>query len=508
MNLLVINNLILLTTIFMSGGAVLIIEIIGTKILAPVFGSTIFVWSSLITTTLGGLAAGYYLGGIMARHHGANDFLRGLRAIFYKTIIFSGLFLIILPNLSQIILTKFSNMDLKTGPLITSLLLFGPLFVVFGALTPLALQIKEQNIDAFAAGKIYAISTLGSLTGSLLAGFFLIPLLSITTIFKIVGTVLILLAITGLVINNKFNKTTASIILSMIFLAYASTYSVEKSVNLYSNLIEVIEEKNTFYSSFRVISYSDIICLMAGLAAHSCVHKTTKNPPKEIYFIEKGLKPMLEKLVSGQKILLLGGGSQTMLKNTPNGVKTTIVEIDPETIKLGEKYLGLNKGSNKSEIIIDDARHAAGILKERGDSYDLIIIDVFQDFSLPPHIFSIEAMRLFKEILNPEGLIVVNGGVFMKKPDEDNFLVNSIINTSRMVFKNVGAFFTNDTNEAGNVIFYFSPKTLPQVNLWKIDTQYIDAGRQYISDNYNALEYYGLENNLKVIQYSKDMLYR
>lgn len=195
------NNAIPLT-IFITGACVLIIEVVAVRFLSPFYGNTIFTVSGVLSVILGALSLGYYFGGKLA------DYNPSIK-IFYGIICLSGLLLLFL-YLSGIVLLPLivPMINFFMGPIYISVLLFAWPAFLLGALSPYALKIQiemsqNQGVGGI-AGKIFFLSTVGSIIGSLSAGFVLIPNFGIDQIFVGVGTVLFLLGFVPLVVMRMF----------------------------------------------------------------------------------------------------------------------------------------------------------------------------------------------------------------------------------------------------------------------------------------------------------------
>ena len=175
-------------TIFVSGAVVLIVEILGTRVLAPFYGSTIYVWSSLISVTLAFLALGYWFGGGLADKRPNIDLL-------YWIVFIGGLAILLIPSYDKFILIQTDRFGLRYGPLISAFIIFAPSLFLFGTISPFAVKMRARTLDhlGVTAGNLYAIATFGSLAGGLLAGFYLIPNFSIKFIINLISLCLFFL---------------------------------------------------------------------------------------------------------------------------------------------------------------------------------------------------------------------------------------------------------------------------------------------------------------------------
>src|SRR5581483_11287338 len=193
------RNAFLLFSVFCTGMAVLIVEIIATRILAPYFGNTIYTTSSVIGTILAALSAGYFFGGKLSDRYPYRQF-------FYGIVTISGILVLLVYFLDAYILPTFSLfLPITSGPLITSILLFFIPAAFMGLLSPFAIKLYASQTDGIGqrSGEIFFWSTLGSIVGSLLSGFFLIPFFGVHTILIGTGIAVMLIGCIGF-----FDRTT------------------------------------------------------------------------------------------------------------------------------------------------------------------------------------------------------------------------------------------------------------------------------------------------------------
>jgi len=161
----------LLLLSFIEGAAVMAAELCGAKLLAPVFGSSLYVWASVMGITLAALASGYFFGGWMSTETKAQH-----KRLFLILNI-AALFLILLPVLSHYLVPRISYMPFLPGVVISTItVLFLPVFFL-GASSPLfiALQTTDRETAGRVSGSVYAVSTAGGILATFLCGFYLIP---------------------------------------------------------------------------------------------------------------------------------------------------------------------------------------------------------------------------------------------------------------------------------------------------------------------------------------------
>jgi predicted membrane-bound spermidine synthase len=153
-----------------EGGAVMAVELLGAKLIAPSYGASLYVWATTLAVTMGGLTTGYLLGGVISEKYPH-------KLILHYIILASAIFVSIMPFTSSIIMSATLEMNIKLGIVISSLCFVFPPLVCFGMVSPLIIRLisREVNEVGNSVGTIYSISTLGGILTTFLFGFFFIP---------------------------------------------------------------------------------------------------------------------------------------------------------------------------------------------------------------------------------------------------------------------------------------------------------------------------------------------
>jgi len=179
-------------TVFITGLSIMSSEILASRILAPHFGNTVFLWGSIISTFLTGLALGYYIGGIIADRRPSYRILSAI-------LLLSAFLFLLFPVYSKAINNAIFdlNLGLKRGPLLASMSQFLLPMIFLGMVTPYSVKLKTKRLSVVGstAGRLYAVSSIGSITGTLVTTFYLILLAGIHLIIFLNGLVLLVLSI-------------------------------------------------------------------------------------------------------------------------------------------------------------------------------------------------------------------------------------------------------------------------------------------------------------------------
>lgn len=412
-------------TVFSVGFSSMCLEIVGIRIMAPDFGNSIIVWTIIIGVILTFLSLGYVKGGILA------DQKVSIKT--YSLLLITASFVMAtIPLVQYFLLSAIStNFELIPGALISALIIFGPINFILGMAFPYAIEIvisqKSTKKTGLIMGKMFAISTLGNVSGVFVTGFLLIPIFGVKTI--IFGLSSILFFCSFLTYYNP-KKLFLLPIITIIML----TGSVLRNNSL-------LIETDTLYNHVSILSALDFRTKRPVLKLI-----TGKNEVQSSMFLDSNSDYPDEykkyfRLVSAfnpnfKNVLMIGGGAYTSPKDFLNlyqNAKITVVEIDPGLTKIAQKYFDLKPNQNL-EIVHKDARQFLN--KEEKGKYDLVILDAFQNNVAPPfQLTSIEALNKINNVLNKNGTVFMNIVGAPKGPGS-NFL-NSEISTFQKIFPNV-----------------------------------------------------------------------
>jgi len=428
------NSLFLI--VFITGATVLIIEVTAFRIISPYFGNTLFTTSSIIGIVLGGLSSGYYLGGFLADKYPKFS-------TFFFLIFIVGIFSFLIQVFSKTILPAIGySLDIKWGPPIVSLILFFIPCLILGTLSPFVIKLKTLELKEIGkvSGKVFFWSTLGSIVGSFLAGFFLIPHFGISKIIISTGFLLAVIGLSGIwgsknskgKIYLKKPKFFFFLIIVLIIALFSSL------VTLFSPKPEsIIFQKDGLYSQITVeeklFQDKKIRVLRLNRFSHSAVSLESDELPfityQKYYVVYKIINP------DAEKALFLGGGAYSMpqglLLDQNNIKRVDVVEIEPTLYQLAKQYFRLQGDPRLFNHIADGRR----FLKETGEIYDLIFADAYDAGGfLPVHLATREFFSLVKSRLAENGFFLIH--ILGTSNAKSNLLIPSEIKTFKSVFKN------------------------------------------------------------------------
>lgn len=396
--------------VFIIGAVVMVFELVGSRLLAPQFGTSIIVWTNLIGVILGSLSLGYYFGGKMADFDPSEKKLSLL-------VLFSALAMAAPFALREAILYSALSIipNIKYAALAASVLLFSPGSVFLGAINPYAVKLRLSSLETGGrvVGRMSALGTLGSIAGTFFAGFFLVPYFGSS---QVIWFLVCLLLVVSLFLGKKHFLKSKTLFIAVVFLMLffdpfevKSEYLVDRIETSY-NTISIEEGRLNGKESgpLRTLS-TDPYGIHGGCLVNDCGRLVFQT--LEAFFLGTYLRPDVE------RALMIGGGTYSFPKEfarqNPNTV-LDVVEIDPGFTMAAEKYFDWQKPENVN-IFHEDGR--TYINDCDNGLYDIVFVDAFNSrISIPFHLATKEAVSRLSGILDEKGLAVVNIIASLKGP--------------------------------------------------------------------------------------------
>jgi len=490
----------LIITAALCGALVMVVEVLGSRVIGPFFGVSLFVWTSLITVTMVALASGYAIGGHWSDRRSSPDWLYGI-------IMVSGILEILIPTLKGPILQMSLPLGLRWGSLTSAFLLFGPSLFLLGCVSPYVVKIaaREMHNIGKTVGSFYAISTVGSVIGTLLTGFVLIAYLGVNQIFLLTGALLIAMGIGYFVFFRRKWSPILAVVFPLLLLPHETHVS---KVMPDGTRVERINNRDSFYGNLKVVDYSYQSLhyrelLIDGLVQGGIDISTGQSIYEYSYllqFLPYALNP------DGRNCLVIGLGAGLVPGwYKAQGVDTEVVDIDPAVLEISRSYFGFNPAI---PVHIEDARY---FLINTKQNYDFIVLDVFNGDTTPGHLLSVEAMRLAKKRLSPDGVLAIN---LIGSIKHNTLMTASAIKTLQSVFDQVAIYttFSASGDGTGNleIMAYdgaqreplldrianlnVHPEIESSVRLSMLQPISLPANTDamILSDNYNPMDFYDL----------------
>jgi spermidine synthase len=382
-------------TVFVSGAVTMALELVGSRLLAPAFGDSIFVWGSLIGVVMASLAAGYYVGGRLADR-------RPSYATFSLLTLTAGLFILLIPMSSPLILEAvyYSGFGERYGPVLASLLLLGVPTTLLGMVSPYSIRMAAQSLYNLGgiSGSLYSISTGGSIFGTFFTVFVLIPSFGIRQIVFSLGVVLIVVSLVGFAWKDR-----VFLGLIMVLLLIPSGL-IEGSISTRSGTI--VYRRDTPYNTLTVVDSPGrgVRTLFLNNHPHSAMYLNGSNSAVFRYTDYFNLALLFNP--EAERVLFIGGGGfsgpKQFLEYYP-GVSVDVVEVDPEVVRAARDYFNVSDDPRLG-VFTEDGRKfldGAGV-------YDVIVLDAYSKTYVPFHLMTLEFFQELRGHLSEEGVIVSN----------------------------------------------------------------------------------------------------
>jgi len=424
--------------VFTGGMSSIGIELTASRLIAPFFGSSTFIWANLIGLTLTFLSVGYFLGGRIADRYPSPTLLFSITAVAACA---AGFIPIIARPILTASLEAFDDFAVGAfyGSLVGVIVLISLPVTLLGFVSPFAIRLRVSDVSnaGITAGNLYGLSTLGSIAGSFLPVILLIPLIGTTRTFIVLAAALLVPSVVALAAVGAVRP--ASVALALLALMIAANVAAaegnirpaERGRLIYeheseANYIQVVEDDGRF-----------MLALNEGHAIHSIYDPSSDltGGPWD-YFMMGPLFGSGETAASTDSALLIGlaGGTVARQLTAAYGpIPIDGVEIDADIARVGREYFAMGPEDLPNlNVIVQDGRY---MLRTSDERYDVIGIDAYHQPYIPFQLCTKEFFTEVRDHLNPGGVAVINVG----RTKSNYRLVDVIAATMRSVYPHVYA---------------------------------------------------------------------
>ena len=429
-----VEGLAVSTAVFLSGAVLLGVEIAASRVLAPTFGSSLYVWGALIGVVLTGLSIGYWVGGVLADRWPSPY-------LFVGAIALGATLVLAIPVVDDWVLEQVVTWDPgpRLDPLVAAIVLFGPMSVVLASVSPIAVRLAAREIDRMGrtAGRLFAISTAGSIAGTFATSFWLVPEYGTDQVLAVGAVVLLtaaavvallerlwlpgagLVAAAGaavLAVGALAPETTGTVLAGTAARNWSPLYRERDvrtprkldpaEVGLGGEGYTVREARDTRYHRLLVVEDDTSRYLRFDSSFQSGMYLA--DPFRTRFSYSDYLQLGLAYNPSATKILVVGlGGAavQKRLWRDFRDVVVTTVELDPDVVDASYKWFHLPRDPRRLPIVVDDGRR---FLQRTDERFDVIMVDAFYSDGVPFHMTTLEFVRLMRDRLTPGGVIATN----------------------------------------------------------------------------------------------------
>jgi spermidine synthase len=424
----------LLFTAFCTGAGIMIVELVGVRVLAPCFGLSLYVWTSLIAVAMISLAIGYHLGGFII-----DKFPQII--VPYIFISLAGVWTALIPIFQKPILEIGANWGNKWGPMGSSLILFTLPLVFLAMVYPSIIKLITSRLEKIGSivGSISAVSTLGSILGTIMTGFFLIPLLPISKILLFTGLVLIFISIVGYLITSRLMPAVSFLLIGIFSFFFVTQYKKSTKIGdidiLYEESssyleIKVLYDRNFFGEPSRILVTNSTI---QGLKPDSG-RMEQQLIFADLFYLLPCLRP------EARDVLMIGLGAGVVWRalkqfkkdENPYGIEYNLdcVDIDEKIAYVAKNFFNVTEDEN-NRIYVMDGRE---FLKKCTKRYDVVIFDALSGGTAPTHLMTRESISDMKRVLKPGGLLIydyigfLTDEALLAPPEESTNIIKKLFN--------------------------------------------------------------------------------
>jgi predicted membrane-bound spermidine synthase len=411
-----------------SGAATMALEMSASRLLAPYFGNSLPVWGLLIGLLLAYLAIGYALGGRLADRH-------PYASALYRIAAWSGFLIGLIPHLSRPILhlaaSAFARYEAGAvlGSLLGVLALFSAPVVLLGCISPFAIRLSVESASSSgdAAGRIYALSTLGSLVGTFGAVFGLIP--SVGTRRTIFVLSVSLLATAALGLAQTYRRKALPYLLLLVVIV-ALQFWPGGATKPTQGLIHELESA---YNYIQVLQEGEALVLKLnegeGIQSAYRPGQVLTGYVYDYFLLVPFFRSETASPITNLCLIGLAAGTTARQYSTVFGpISIDGVEIDPAIVGVARQFFDMNLPNLR--IFVRDGRYH---LANSDTHYDVVAIDAYRPPYIPFQLTTVEFFAQVRDHLTHDGVVAVN----VARTETDYALVDAIAGTLKAVYPSV-----------------------------------------------------------------------
>lgn len=441
--------------LFIIDAIYMIIELIASRLLSPYFGNSNLVWTSIIGIILLSNSIGNFIGGKIADKDCSKNNLKLILKV-------SGGIVLLIPFIQEFILVGIASIfsSIKIGAIISATLLFFIPSMLFGFFSPIIIKLKMNDLEnaGQTSGRLYAIATLGGLTGTFFGGFCLLPAFGSNQLLFMLAAILFLLVLVVGEINIKKDLifVIISVILSISFFYIFNSINTLQGAAVISGSYNSIVSYDTQYGKVCIYNTEtengSIRTLLVGKGHESATFIDKDKCNELVYEYTKYYDLMFKSSKEIKNTLMIGGAGYSYPKyyiSKYPDKSMDVVEIDEDITKIAKEYFYLDKliedynleKNNRLGLIAEDGRT---YLNKNTKKYDAILNDAFAGETPAATLTTFEAAKKVYNSLTENGLYLSN--VISSAEGENSKFIKAEVNTLKQVFKNVYVVPCSDYN--------------------------------------------------------------
>ena len=413
-------------TALVTCAVVMALEIVGSRLLAPVFGNSLFVWGALIGVILAAMSSGYAFGGWVSDRYPNAQVLAGL-------LLFSGTWTFLIAWIGQLVLFKMAGLieDPRWGPCVAAALLLGPPACSLSGVLPAMLRLAVLDLEYLGrhTGRIIALSTMGSLVGTWGTAFFFLSWIGSQALVTWLGAIQVGLGLWWLIRGTTVRPLVIGVLVLCIGgLGAGAWFPIQM-------LKAPVYQEDSPYQQIRIRDDDLFRYLVLDRTFHAVMWKAD---PISLFLPYSQLMVASLALVPEPKRgLILGHGGGSLAKWLAHRwpeLELDVVELDPAVVRMAEEYFSY-QAPPQHHVHVRDARVFLNSTKR---TYDFIWVDAFARQMIPFHLTTVEFFAELRAHLTPDGILAVNSA--SSGEGGDLLRANAVVQTMRRSFPSIESF--------------------------------------------------------------------
>jgi spermidine synthase len=393
-----LSTIWLLVTAAVFGAVIMAVELLGARLLSVAYGGSLAVWAAMIAVTLLSLAAGYFAGGWAADRKPRAELLYGI-------LVAASVLVAICPHTRFVLRACHHAFGIQGGALASSIIVFALPLGLMGMTSPFVIRLlcQEGRGVGIRAGGVYAISTLGSVVGTLLTGLWLIPSFGTSAGFLTAAVVAAAAAAAGLVVSLRLRGAPALLApLALLFAPLPASRAGESFLAPDGERVEIIDVRDSAHGRIVILDKGRYRLLVVNGIIQTGVPRAglAKGRGLSDHYFQELLPYAIDDPASARALIvgLAGGMTASMLRLYD--MELDCVDIDPQIIAVAREYFRF-----EGDAVAADGRQ---FLESCAGRYDLCVVDTYSGDVFPFHLATREAFELIRGALTTDGILAVN----------------------------------------------------------------------------------------------------
>ena len=397
--------------IFITGAVTLSLEVLASRIMIPYFGVSLYIWSGILSITLVFLAIGYRIGGFIS----ATASRQSVEYGFLATPIASAFAIVLSAILYPVIFPLLSQINLIVGSFVGATLILALPLIALSAMNPLliSLQREQTKVGDAGAGRVFFISTIGSVAGVLFTAFLFIPNVTnfraILIIGFAVGVISIVLVAVSVNLMPKQKRFLLAAGLAVVVFCSAIFTGKDRYLNLVTSVFSnplTYKIKAEYTSMFGNIKVAEVTpkdesgSIEKFFIQDGVIQNRTDIKNKSVSMYTYVLESLVHAYVPKAKdIVVLGLGAGVVPRHfKADGINVAVVEINSAALKAATDNFGFDKSG--IQIFLEDART---FVRKCERNYDAAVVDLFFGDNVPDYLMTKEFFGDLKNCLRAKG---------------------------------------------------------------------------------------------------------